>query len=215
MNLCKVLNEYNSQEMLASRNYGVVVGIVTSNQDEEGLGRVKVEFPWLSKKDESKWARVVTPMTGDKKGIYFLPEVNDEVLVVFGQGDMRCPYVIGGLWNGQDKPPTNNKDGKNNLRIIKSRSGHQILLNDEQGKETIEISDKTAKNRIVFDTANNNITISADADITLSASKGTIKLDAQKIEINSTQDTTVDSGSGMNIQATKTMNLQGQTINLN
>ena len=215
MNLCKVLNEYNTQGISASRNYGVVVGIVTSNKDEEGLGRVKVKFPWLSAQDESKWARIATPMTGDKKGIYFLPEVNDEVLVIFGQGDLRCPYVIGALWNGQDKPPTDNKDGKNNLRMIKSRSGHQILLNDEEGKETIEIRDKTAKNRIVFDTASNSITISADADITLSASQGTIKLDAQKIEINSTEDTTVDSGSEMNIQATKNMNLQGQTINLN
>src|SRR4051812_31769405 len=81
------------------RIYGVVVGVVTNNQDKEGLGRVKVKFPWLSDADESNWARIATPMAGASRGVFFLPEVDDEVLVVFEQGLVSRPYVLGGLWN--------------------------------------------------------------------------------------------------------------------
>src|SRR5205085_2988322 len=124
---------------------GVVVGVVTNNQDDpDGLGRVKVKFPWLSNDEESFWARVAVPMAGKERGFYFLPEVEDEVLVAFEHGDPRFPYVLGSLWNGQDKPPEKN-DGKNNVRVIKSRSGHVIRLNDEDGKEKIESIDKSGK----------------------------------------------------------------------
>ena len=89
----------------ADRIYGMVIGIVTNNQDPDKLGRVKVRFPWLSDEDESQWARMLTPMAGDNRGMYFIPEVDDEVLVAFEQGDMRFPYILGALWNGEDKPP--------------------------------------------------------------------------------------------------------------
>ena len=215
MKLFDLLIDPEEREARCDRIYGVVVGIVTNNEDPEALGRVKVKFPWLSDEDESDWARIAAPMAGKERGIYFLPEVDDEVLVVFQQGDVRFPYIIGALWNGKDKPPASNEDGKNNIRLIKSRSGHVIRLNDEDGKETIEIMDKTEKNSIVFDTAANTIAITADGDITLSASQGTIKLEAQNIEIKSSADTKVESGAEMDLTASSTMNLQGQTINLN
>src|SRR5215472_353851 len=107
----------------SDRIYGVVVGIVTNNQDPDGMGRVKVKFPWLSDQDESWWARIATVMAGSSRGSYFLPEVNDEVMVAFEHGDVRFPYVLGALWNGKDSPPTTNSDGKNSIRLIKSRSG--------------------------------------------------------------------------------------------
>ncbi len=198
-----------------SRLFGVAVGVVTNNQDDEGLGRVKVQFPWLSDADESNWARVAAPMAGDKRGAYFLPEVGDEVLVAFEHGDVRFPYVLGALWNGKDAPPADNADGKNNLRVIKSRSGHLIKLNDEDGKETIEIIDKDEKNKIVIDTANKAITITSDQDITLSATNGKIKLDAKEIEIKSSAASKVESGAGMDVTASGTMNIKGGTINLN
>ncbi|NEO56597.1 MAG: phage tail protein [Okeania sp. SIO3B5] len=215
MRLFDLLMDNEEREAIASRIYGVVVGVVTNNEDPEGLGRVKVKFPWLSDEDESDWARIAAPMAGNERGIYFLPEVDEEVLVVFEHGDVRFPYIIGFLWNGQEPPPTTNEDGQNNIRVIKSRSGHVIRLNDEEGKETIEIVDKTEKNSIVFDTASNTIAISSDGDITLSAVQGNIKLEAQNIEIKSTADTKVESGAGMNLEASSTMNLKGQTINLN
>jgi len=202
-------------ERAEKKAFGVVVGIVTNNQDPEGMGRVKLRFPWLSESDESEWARIAAPMAGNERGVYFLPEVDDEVLVAFEHGDIRFPYILGALWNGQDKPPATNDDGKNNIRVIKSRSGHVIRLNDEDGKETIEIIDKSEKNSIVFDTAKNTITITTDKDIALSAAQGTIKLDAQKIEIKSSADTKIESGAGMDVKASATMNIKGATVNIN
>jgi len=198
-----------------ARITGVVVGVVTNNQDPDGLGRVKVKFPWLSDTDESYWARIVSPMAGNGRGLYCLPEVDDEVLVVFEHGDVRFPYVLGALWNGKDKPPADNSDGKNNMRLLKSRSGHVIRLSDEDGKEKIEIIDKSEKNSIVFDTANNTITITADKDIILSAPQGTIKLDGQKIEAKSSADAKVEAGAGMDVKASGTLNIKGATVNIN
>src|SRR3972149_536693 len=84
---------------------GVVPGIVTNNQDPDGLGRVKIKFPWLSDDNETDWVRIATLMAGGQRGGFFLPEVGDEVLVAFEHGDINHPYVIGALWNGVDKPP--------------------------------------------------------------------------------------------------------------
>jgi uncharacterized protein involved in type VI secretion and phage assembly len=195
--------------------YGVVVGIVTNNKDPDKLGRVKVRFPWLSDEDESTWARMATPMAGKSRGLYFLPEVEDEVLVVFEQGDPGYPFVIGSLWNTKDIPPTNNADGKNNVRLMQSRSGHQIRLNDEDGKETIEIIDKTGNNKLVIDTAKNSITITSDKDITLSAPQGAIKLEAKTLEFKSSSSTKLEAGAGLDIKSSATMNIKGTTINLN
>jgi uncharacterized protein involved in type VI secretion and phage assembly len=199
----------------AGRITGAVIGVVTNNNDPDGLGRVKVKFPWLSDADESPWARIAVPMAGNGRGTYFLPEADDEVLVVFEHGDPRSPYVIGALWNGKDAPPANNSDGKNNVRLIQSRSGHVIRLNDEDGKETVEIVDKSGKNSLVFDTAKNTVTLTSDKDIVLSAAQGSIKLDAQKIEIKSSADAKVEAGAGMDVKASGTLNVKGATINLN
>ncbi|RDE52141.1 MAG: phage tail protein [Candidatus Accumulibacter meliphilus] len=198
-----------------ARISGVVVGVVTNNQDPEGLARVKVRFPWLSAEDESAWARMATPMAGNDRGLYFLPEVDDEVLVAFEHGDLRFPYVLGALWNGKDKSPADNADGKNALRVIRSRSGHLIRLNDEDGEEKIEIIDKSEKNSIVFDTANNTITISSDKDISLSAPQGTIRLDARKVEIKSSTDAQFEAGAGLDVKAGATLNIKGATVNIN
>lgn len=213
MNVWHLLME--PQAAIASRIFGVVIGVVTNNQDPDKLGRVKVKFPWLSEADESHWARVAVLMAGQGRGTCFFPEVDDEVLVAFEHGDVRFPYILGALWNGKDTPPTDNSDGKNNLRVIKSRSGHVIRLNDEEGKETIEIIDKSEKNSLIFDTSKNTITITSDKDITLSATKGAIKLEAQTIELKSSKDSKIEASAGMDIKASGTMNVKGATINLN
>ena len=137
------------------------------------------------------------------------------MLVAFEQGDLRFPYVIGALWNGKDLPPVKNEDGKNNVRLIKSRSGHVIRLNDEAGKETIEIIDKSWQNSLIFDTASKTLTITTEKDIVLSATKGTIKLDAQNIELKSSADTKIQSGAGMDVKASGQMTIQGATVNIN
>ena len=207
-----------AEEGRASRDgriSGVVVGIVTNNDDPDKMGRVKVKFPWLSDEDESDWARVAAPMAGNERGFYCLPEVEDEVLVAFERGDVHFPFVLGALWNGRDAPPASNDDGKNNVRVLKSRSGHVIRLTDEDGKEKVEIIDKGGKNQLVFDTAENTVTVSAGKDLTLSAEEGAIKLKAKSVEIESSADTKIKAGSGMNVEASGTMTVKGATVNIN
>jgi uncharacterized protein involved in type VI secretion and phage assembly len=156
------------------------------------MGRVKVSFPWRGEPDQSEWARVATLMAGKDRGSFFLPEVDDEVLVSFDRGEIRHPYVIGTLWNGVDKPPETNTDGKNNIRKIRSRSGHEIIftddheqkkekfeihtnaghkivLDDSSGQEKIEIVDKTGNNKMVVDSVQNSVSIESAMQLTIKA----------------------------------------------
>jgi len=215
VSLIDLLESTTQRRGQSSRIFGVAVALVTNNQDPDGVGRVKVRFPWLSDQDESHWARIAAPMAGKDRGAYFLPEVDDEVLVAFEHGDIRFPYVVGMLWNSKDTPPATNDDGKNNVRVIKSRSGHVVRLNDEDGKERIEIVDKSEKNSIVIDTAGNTITIVSDKDITLQAPNGTITLDAQKVAVKSSADAKIEAGGGMDVKASATLNIKGATVNIN
>lgn len=202
-----------------SRLPGVVVGVVTNNNDEDGMGRVKVKFPWLADDAESTWARVAAPMAGPDRGVYFLPEVNDEVLVAFEHDDINFPYIIGALWNGQDKPPAGtgqvlSSDGKVNQRIIRTRKGHLVVLDDTDGKEQIIIRDKTEQNEIVIDSANNSMSIKVNGDFSVEA-KG-------KITLKSTQDMTLESqangkfkaGGNLNAEATGNSTIKGMQLSL-
>ncbi|MGI4792318.1 MAG: VgrG-related protein [Janthinobacterium lividum] len=126
----------------------IVVALVTNNKDASNLGRVKVKYPWLSDTDESYWARIATPMAGSGRGFYFLPEIDDEVLVAFEHGDIRRPYIVGSLWNGVDTPIEGNDmavDGSNQVvhRIIKTRIGHTILLDDTAGTGEMKMTTKS------------------------------------------------------------------------
>lgn len=194
--------------------YGLAVGIVTNNQDPDGMGRVKVRFPWLSDDAESYWARVATPMAGKARGLYCLPEVDDEVLVAFEHGSVEFPYIIGALWNGQDKPPLANSDGKNNQRALVSRSGHTILLDDTDGEESIVIRDKSGKNSITISTKDNSITIAAGGDLTLKAA-GKLSLSGKGIEIVSSDAMTLKATKNFDASAGPQMNLKGNMININ
>ncbi|MEG4166556.1 phage baseplate assembly protein V [Microcoleus sp. S13_D1] len=213
MNMLSYLQDANEG---SDRFYGVTVGIVTNNKDEEGLGRVKVKFPWLSETDESYWARVLTPMAGKQRGLYFLPEVDDEVLVAFDRGDISSPYILGGLWNGQDKPPESNTDGKNNLRVIKSRSGHQIILDDTENAEKITIRDGTGKNQIVIDSKNNSISIEGEKDISIKAkgkislesSDGDISIKCKNLAIQTQQNCEIKANSKVEVKANSNCNIQ-------
>jgi phage baseplate assembly protein V len=194
---------------------GVAMAIVTNNKDPDGLGRVKVKLPWLDDQVESDWTRVVTAMAGKERGLYCLPEVDDEVLVAFEHGRPDCLYVLGGLWNGKDKPPETNADGKNNVRALKSRSGHVIRLTDAQGDEKIEIIDKTGKNSIVISAKDNTVTISADADITVTSTKGKLKLAGKGVEITSQAEVKIEASQNLDLKAGPQLNIKGGTVNIN
>ena len=197
------------------RFYGVVVGVVTNNKDPDGMHRVKVRFPWLNLADESHWARVVTAMAGNDRGAYFLPEPDDEVLVAFEHGSLEHPYVIGALWNGKDKPPENNGDGKNDNRTIKSRSGHVIRLCDSSGGERIEVIDKTGNNRVVITSSDNKIAIEAQGDISIKSSTGKVKIDAVGVEITSSTDVKIQAQTSIDASASGQVNIKGTLVNVN
>lgn len=197
------------------RFYGVVVGVVSNNQDPENMHRVKVRFPWLSSDVESNWARVAAAMAGNDRGAYFLPEVDDEVLVAFEHGRVDHPYVLGCLWNGQDTPPEANNDGENNHRTIKSRSGHVVRLNDASGRETIEIIDKSGQNKIIINTAENSITIEADADITIKSATGKLSMQANGIEMTSQAGITANAAQNLDLTASAQVTVKGAMIQLN
>jgi len=193
---------------------GVVIGIVTNNDDPDGLGRVKMRFPWLSGSIESHWARVATPMAGNGRGLYFLPEVDDEVLVLFERGDVRFPFVIGALWNGKDQAPAGNGDGKNALRVIKSRSGHLIRFDDSEKAQKIEIIDATSNNRIVIDTSTDTVTITAARNIELEAPEGNIRLQSKQVLIAASERAEITADT-MTIGAKHSLALKGDPIDLN
>jgi phage protein D len=119
----------------------IVVAVVTDNNDPDNQARIKVKYPWLTEEHQSFWARIATPMAGPERGMVFLPEVDDEVLVAFEHGDIRRPYVIGCLWNGKDKPPKTRQDsysssksvngGKTTRRWIRTRMGHILEFFDD------------------------------------------------------------------------------------
>jgi len=107
------------------RHPGVAVAIVKDVADPEKLGRLLLKFPWLAE-EQSTWAPVAAFMAGPDRGAFFMPEVDDEVLVAFEHGDFEHPFVVGFLWNGKDRPPTDDV----HLRIFRSVNGHEIAFSD-------------------------------------------------------------------------------------
>lgn len=123
--------------------YGVFPALVTDIRDPDNQGRVKVSLPWAADSggsDYQVWARLATMMAGSGRGTWFVPDKNDEVLVAFEGGDPRRPYVLGGLWNGSDSPPESmDGSGNNYKKVIKSRNGVKITLDDTSGTETLTL----------------------------------------------------------------------------
>jgi len=204
-----------SGEQGSGRYYGVVVGIVTDNRDPHNMARVRVKFPWLSDDNESWWARMAVPMAGAGRGSYFLPEVDDEVLVAFEHGDVRSPYIVGALWNGKDSPPANNSDGKNNIRVIHSRSGHLVRLDDTDGDEKIEVIDKTGSNKITIKSSDNSMKLECRGDMSLDC-QGKMTLHATAgIEINSDATVKINANATMDIESSAPMTIKGATVSIN
>jgi uncharacterized protein involved in type VI secretion and phage assembly len=183
-----------------SNRYGVEVGIVTNVQDPDKLGRVKVQLPRLPGGPESTWARVTQPAAGAGRGFYWLPEVGDEVLIAFELGDPRCPYVLGALWNGKDKPMNGAYQDDNTTRMIQTKSGHKIVLCDKSGEEKIVIGDKSGKRTITFDVKAKKFLVEAqEGDIELHAEKK-IVLECEDLEIKTSKSTKIDVGSNYNLK---------------
>jgi len=215
MSLLDLLEPQGPSAGPSGQIHGVVTGVVTNNQDPEKLGRVRLRFPWLSASEESAWARVASPMAGRERGLWTLPEVDDEVLVAFERGDPRFPYVLGALWSSKAPPPETNEGGKNDARVLRSRSGHVVRLDDADGEERIEIVDASGKNSIVVSTKDNSITLTADADVVVRSTGGKLVLEGKGIELKSQEGVRVEAGKGLEIKAGGQVTVKGSTINLN
>jgi uncharacterized protein involved in type VI secretion and phage assembly len=120
------------------RIVGVTPATVTENIDAEGQGRIKVTFPWVP--DVAVWARTCAPVAGDGAGIWAIPQIGDEVLVAFGNGDITQPYVLGGLWSMRSHPPAPLPTDSQTKRMIKTPLGHAITLADVPPAITVEHS---------------------------------------------------------------------------
>ncbi len=204
-----LLDALQAPREAAPATSGLLIGVVTDNQDPQNQGRIKVLFPSLSHDHGSSWARVVAPGAGRKRGLAFLPEVNDEVLVGFEQGDLDHPYILGGLWNALDElpgkvdPPESSGVKK---RVICSRAGHTIVFDDTEGAGGITIEDAKG-NTITIDNGSGAITIEAVNNATIKAG-GNLTLEAQgQVEIKGTG-VKIDGGAA-------TVDIKGSIINLN
>lgn len=227
----------------SNRIYGVVVGIVVDNTHPAGEYSVKVKFPWVSESDArytsgtpddedffSTWARVTQVMAGKDRGMFILPEVDDEVLVAFEHGDLRRPFVLGSLWNGVDAPPYDNsgQSGKNEFTTLRTKSGNCVqLIDGEEGSKiviqtNVAPADATGDHKgrdghfIVIDnssgaetiqiydrTQNNYVLIdSTNNKITMESVNGELSFKAgQKIVFEAGTDFEVKAGTNMKLEA--------------
>ncbi len=190
---------------------GVVPAQVTNAADPEGTGRVKLRFPWLSDSYQSDWARTVQLGGGSNRGAMVLPEVNDEVLVAFEQGDLNRPYVVGGLYNGVDKPRKGAVDtvdsgsGAVNRRAFVSRTGHRLeFLEAAGGANGIQLVTGDDKFRLELDAKGTQVIVHSDGTIlveakngvTVDAGTGDIALTGKAIALTAKQGVTADAGAG-------------------
>src|SRR6202165_926198 len=213
---------------------GVVVALVTDNNDPNTSGRVKLKFPWLDDSYESDWARLAQLGAGPDSGAVWIPEVNDEVLVAFEHGDIRRPYVVGNLYNGVDTPNLGSglfDNGKVKRRGFISRKGHQFIFFDDASKAGMAFISSEGKLKISLNETNSEIHISSQgkvhvesqqdmtfesqASLNLKASQG-IKLEAgSTLDLKGTSGATIDGGQQLEAKASGQVKITGAMVDVN
>ena len=188
-------DQIRTAETESSRRYEPVIGIVTDNKDPSKLGRVKLKIPILSEQDTTFWCPIIMLGAGKNRGWFFIPEKDDEVLVMFEHGDLNRPLVVGALWNGKDKPPDKNPGG-NPRRVLKSRAGNKITFDDD--KEQLIIEDGLQKGRITIDAKANKIVIEAiDGDVCFQTPADDMTIVAKSIELTAKTNLEIHAGDAM------------------
>jgi len=212
--------------MMKYLNQGPVYGIVCDNADPDGLGRVKVSLQAMGDTIVTNWIPVLSLYSG----AFFIPEIDDQVVVCFMGGSMDEACVIGGIWSDNQPPPVTdentasdlNQDGENNLRFIRSRSGHRIILDDKAGEEKIQVISADGGTRFEFLAASETINITSNIDLTLEA-KGKLNVKAEEgdfqftknLKIQSDQIVVESKDQNVSVKAGKNLALKGNTVTLN
>jgi uncharacterized protein involved in type VI secretion and phage assembly len=180
---------------------GVVAAVVKDVNDPDHLGRVRVVFPWLSDSFVSDWARMTQFGAGKQRGASFLPEVDDEVMVAFEQGDFRRPVVIGSVHNGVDRPNLGDglidgSTGAVKRRGVISRAGHALVFLDDDGDSGVAL-----------------MTGDRGLRISLNKSSTTVKISSSgQIKIEGSGDVSVKAGGGLALEAGAKLSLKGASV---
>lgn len=179
---------------------GLMVGVVTDNKDVGDYGRVKVKFPALTEKDNSWWAPVASIGGGSGRGFMVTPEIDDQVIVAFANGDLNQPVVLGGLWGGNGKAPVPTSkviaSGAVDVREFKTRVGHVLRFTEKDAK--IEIIDKTGNNKLTITAQDNSFTIDCKGPMT----------------INAGQDVKINAGGNANVEAKANVMVKGVSVSV-
>jgi uncharacterized protein involved in type VI secretion and phage assembly len=192
---------------------GVAIAIVTQNEDDLKLCRVKVRYPWHDKPGESYWARLSMPMAGPDRGLVLIPEVDDEVLVGFEREDLRFPYVLGALWNGKDKPPRANEDGKNDKRILQSRKKHYLLF-DDGSKGVVELAHEKGR-KVTFDDTGFAVQDENGNTVKVDSGSGSMTIEAKGQLTIKAATITIEATGTFDLKASATMTIRGSLVNIN
>ncbi len=174
---CSAWTNYRNPERPKSNPwYGIVIGRVFDNNDPDNMGRLKVQYVW-QEQSQTFWARLMMPHAGASRGVFFVPEIGDEVVIAFEDGDPERPVVLGCLWNHPNTPPTEDFWGgeyaKDDVKRIITKSGHRIQMVDKEGKESITIATPTHIKISMLENTNENgratLLLHSDGDIILDA----------------------------------------------
>ena len=190
---------------------GLAPALVTDVRDPRDLGRVKVSFPWLSDRYASGWARTVQLGAGADRGAMILPEVGDEVLVGFEQGDLASPYVLGGLYNGRDLPANSTWDtvdrtsGQVGGRRFVSRTGHRLeLVETATADDGVRLATGDGHQHIELDQRGTRVTVHGDGTVRIEGAQGvTVDAGAGALELT---------GATVSIKATSTARIEGASV---
>ncbi|MDQ0061127.1 phage baseplate assembly protein V [Paenibacillus harenae] len=231
----------HQRSMQTEQLSGVLNAIVSDNKDPENLGRVKVKFPLREGDLQTDWIRIATLMGGKDMGSLFIPEVNDEVLVAFLMGRLDQPIVIGMLWNKKNPPPAGKE--KNDVRKIKTRSGHEIIFDDNSTDgsitiktskgHSIEMDDKgkkvsitmqNAQQSVVLDSGANKVTVksgdtaklemTSQGDVTMTGAKS-LTLKGAQVKVEADASLTLQSNGMLEVKTNGILTLKGSMVKIN
>lgn len=200
----------------SDRIYGVVTAVVTGNEDDHQQGRIKVKFPWLAGDYESFWAPVVQVGAGPNSGAVFIPEVGDEVLVAFQNGDFMHPFVIGGLYNGQDKPRIDDNmfdNGKVRRRSFVSRMGHRFIFFDADNASGVAMVTNNGKLQLALNETTQELHVKGDMKVIVESDQE-INLNSAHVTVKASEDFTVRAGK-VTIKSDGVVDIDGAVIQLN